>query len=110
MAEYQVSNIGSGPEAEHPPIGVGTWGFGSASTMTLAEARAERDRWRKVLTEGRDPIEARAARHAPGSPQALTSGKVVEDVAASASDRLGSLWPVRNAVREVGSKHEYGLL
>jgi hypothetical protein len=75
-------------------------GLGSASTVTLAEARAERDRWRKVLTEGRDPIEARAARHAPGSPQALTSGKVVEDVGASASDRLGSLWRVRNAIRE----------
>lgn len=35
-------------------------GLGSAATVSLAEARAERDRWRKVLAEGKDPIEARA--------------------------------------------------
>lgn len=36
-------------------------GLGSAHEVSLAEARAERDRWRKVLREGIDPIDARAA-------------------------------------------------
>lgn len=35
-------------------------GLGSAQEVTLAEARARRDRWREVLKEGRDPIDVRA--------------------------------------------------
>lgn len=35
-------------------------GLGSAVTVTLAGARTERDRWRKVLAEGLDPIEMRS--------------------------------------------------
>ncbi len=36
-------------------------GLGTLARVTLAQARAERDRWRAVLFEGRDPIDARAA-------------------------------------------------
>ena len=34
-------------------------GLGSADRVTLAEARAERDKWRDVLLTGRDPIDQR---------------------------------------------------
>lgn len=37
-------------------------GLGSADTVTLAQARAERDKWRAVLASGSDPIEARKRR------------------------------------------------
>ena len=35
-------------------------GLGSAQEVTLLQARADRDRWRAVLNEGRDPIDVRA--------------------------------------------------
>jgi integrase len=44
-------------------------GLGSAASVSLAEARAERDRWRIVLTGGKDPIEARA--QSVGNPDKL---------------------------------------
>jgi Resolvase, N terminal domain/Arm DNA-binding domain/Helix-turn-helix domain of resolvase len=34
-------------------------GLGSLADVSLAEAREERDRWRKLLRQGTDPIEAR---------------------------------------------------
>lgn len=40
-------------------------GLGSAATVTLAEARAERDRWRRVMVDGRDPIDERGQLYEP---------------------------------------------
>lgn len=40
-------------------------GLGAAGQVSLAEARTGRDKWRAVLREGRDPIEARAQRREP---------------------------------------------
>jgi integrase len=39
-------------------------GLGSAKDISLAEARAERDRCRRLLLDGQDPIEARRAKRA----------------------------------------------
>jgi Arm DNA-binding domain len=39
-------------------------GLGSLKDMSLAEARAERDRWRKLLLDGQNPIEVRRAKRA----------------------------------------------
>jgi integrase len=40
-------------------------GLGPASQVSLAEARAERDRWRAALRDGRDPHAARKAERTP---------------------------------------------
>jgi integrase len=39
-------------------------GLGSLKDVSLAEARVERDRWRKVLRDGQNPIEVRRAERA----------------------------------------------
>jgi integrase len=42
-------------------------GLGSAAQVSLAEARAERDKWRAVLREGRDPHAERRAIRGPST-------------------------------------------
>jgi integrase len=51
-------------------------GLGDASVLSLADARALRDRWRKELALGRDPIEARKAEKVQG----VTFGEVADRV------------------------------
>lgn len=56
-------------------------GLGAASAVTLAEARAERDRWRAILKTGLDPIEERERQraNARGSASAVpTFGEVAD--------------------------------
>ena len=53
-------------------------GLGSASDVTLAEARAERDRWRAVLREGRDPIDERARRSRVSDAPTPTFGEIAD--------------------------------
>ena len=55
-------------------------GLGALHRVSLAEARAERDRWREVLREGRDPIEVRAkAASEARSPGVPTFGEVSDN-------------------------------
>lgn len=58
-------------------------GLGSAADVTLAKARAERDRWRAEIAEGRDPIEARSTlnKRASAAPPP-TFGAVADDYVA----------------------------
>jgi hypothetical protein len=51
-------------------------GLGPADQVTLAEARAERDRWRKVLRSGHDPIDARRRLNADPNFQGAASATV----------------------------------
>jgi integrase len=51
-------------------------GLGDASVLSLADARTLRDRWRKELALGRDPIEARRAEKVQG----VTFGEVADRV------------------------------
>jgi integrase len=51
-------------------------GLGDAAVIGLADARTLRDRWRKELALGRDPIEARRAERAQG----VTFGEVADRV------------------------------
>jgi integrase len=51
-------------------------GLGDASVLSLADARTLRDRWRKELALGRDPIEARKAEKVQG----VTFGEVADRV------------------------------
>jgi integrase len=51
-------------------------GLGDATVISLADARTLRDRWRKELALGRDPIEARRAEKVQG----VTFGEVADRV------------------------------
>ncbi len=54
-------------------------GLGPAHEVGLAEARAERDRWRAVLREGSDPIDARARRRGEAKPEITpTFGQIAD--------------------------------
>ena len=54
--------------------------FAPLADMTLAEARAERDKWRALAREGRDPIDARRAERARAAVKAVaTFGAVADD-------------------------------
>ena len=53
-------------------------GLGAYPAVTLAEARKARDKWRKVLNEGANPIEVReASKKAP--PGKRTFGQVADE-------------------------------
>jgi integrase len=56
-------------------------GLGSPDHVSLAEARAERDRWRKEARQGRDPIEARKRERKGGD--AMTFGQAADSFIAS---------------------------
>ena len=60
-------------------------GLGDATVISLADARTLRDRWRKELALGRDPIEARRAEKVQG----VTFGEVADRVLKSS--RIKSL-------------------
>jgi integrase len=51
-------------------------GLGASPQVSLAEARASRDKWRLVLADGRDPVEAR--RGGSDSAEAITFGQCAD--------------------------------
>jgi Arm domain-containing DNA-binding protein len=53
-------------------------GLGSYPTVTLADARADRDKWRKVLQEGLDPRVVRDKVDEPAAPT-KTFGEVADE-------------------------------
>jgi integrase len=53
-------------------------GLGSLSQVSLKEARQQRDRWRAVLREGKDPIDERA-RPAIEAPTVVTFGQAADE-------------------------------
>jgi integrase len=57
-------------------------GLGSADTVALKEVRDERDKWRTVLKQGKDPISERNAIQ-QNSASAPTFGKIADDLIAS---------------------------
>jgi hypothetical protein len=59
--------------------------LGDASVITLADARGLRDKWRRELALGFDPIESRRAEKVVG----VTFGKIADQVLRS--DRIQSL-------------------
>ncbi len=62
----------------------GDMGLGSPDQVSLAEVRDERDKWRAVVREGRDPIEARKrARDAERGAKVVTFGEAADSFIAS---------------------------
>lgn len=59
-------------------------GLGTLARVTLAQARAERDRWRAVLFEGRPPVAARCGDRAgvPGTRRGIRVSGSPREVAA----------------------------
>ena len=61
-------------------------GLGAVDDVTLAEVRAEREKWRDVLRTGADPIEERAREKAKMLRRGLTFGEAAD---AYIAERLG---------------------